>query len=120
MWPSDNSLNSNSSSNFDNSSASDNPLGPTHSSRFPLGQLVATPTALSALVHQKVSPWALVRRHEQGDWGDLDEHDRQENEWALTDGTRLLSAYALPDGTRIWVITEADRSATTLLLPEEY
>lgn len=108
MWPSD------------NYPVSDNPLVLDHSSRFPLGQLLATPTALSALVQQKVSPWALVRRHEQGDWGELDEHDRQANEQALTDGIRLLSAYALPDSTRIWVITEADRSATTLLLPEEY
>lgn len=81
---------------------------------------MATPSALSTLVYQKVSPWVLVQRHEQGDWGNVDEHDRQENERALMDGTRLLSAYTLPDGTRIWVITEADRSATTLLLPEEY
>ena len=88
--------------------------------RFLLGQLVATPSALSTLVSLKVSPWALVNRHVQGDWGDLDAHDRQENERALTDGSRLLSAYTLKDGTRIWVITEADRSATTLLLPEEY
>jgi len=120
MWPSD------SSSNFDNSPVPDNPLvpdtpsAPDSPSRFSLGQLVATPSALSTLVYQKVSPWSLIRRHEQGDWGDLDEHDRQANEQALSNGTRLLSAYTLPDSTRIWVITEADRSATTLLLPEEY
>ena len=88
--------------------------------RFLLGQLVATPTALSALVSLHVSPWTLVNRHVRGDWGDLDDHDWQENERALTAGTRLLSAYVLGDGTRIWIITEADRSATTLLLPEEY
>ena len=87
--------------------------------RFPTGQLVATPAALSALVSLHVSPWTLVNRHVRGDWGDLGDHDRQENERALTAGTRLLSAYILGDGTRIWIITEADRSATTLL-PEEY
>ena len=88
--------------------------------RFLLGQLVATPSALSTLVCLKVSPWTLINRHVQGDWGDLDDHDRQENERALTDGSRLLSAYTLKDGTQIWVITEVDRCATTLLLPEEY
>ena len=88
--------------------------------RFLLGQLVATPSALSTLVSLRVSPWALLNRHVQGDWGDLDEHDRRENERALIEGTRLLSAYSLASGTRTWIVTEADRSATTLLLPEEY
>ena len=88
--------------------------------QFLLGQLVATPTALSTLVSLRVSPWALLNRHVQGDWGDLDKHDRRENERALIEGTRLLSSYTLAGGTRIWIITEADRSATTLLLPEEY
>ena len=55
-----------------------------------------------------------------GDWGDLDPFDQQQNEQAVTHGGRLLSAYRLKDGTRIWVITEWNRSATTLLLPEEY
>ncbi len=108
MWPSD------------NLPTSDNPPVPDNQSRFPPGQLVATPSAFSALVQQRISPWALVRRHEQGDWGDMDEHDWQAKEQALSNGTRLLSAYTLPNGTRIWVITEADRSATTLLLPEDY
>ncbi len=88
--------------------------------RFSTGQLVATPTALSVLVSLKVSPWSLLDRHVRGDWGDLDEHDCRENERALQAGDRLLSAYSLPDGTRLWIITEADRSATTLLLPAEY
>lgn len=88
--------------------------------RFLLRQLVATPSALSTLVGHRVSPWALLNRHVQGDWGDLDKHDRRENERALIEGTRLLSAYSLASGVRIWIITEADRSATTLLLPEEY
>ncbi len=94
--------------------------GPDPLPRFPLGQLMATPSALSTLVHLKVSPWMLVSRHVQGDWGDLDDHDRRENERSLVQGTRLLSSYTLAGGTRIWVITEADRSATTLILPEEY
>ena len=88
--------------------------------RFPLGQVVATPGALSALVSLRISPWTLLYRHMRGDWGQLGYHDWQENEQALTEETRLLSAYTLPDGTRIWIITEADRSATTLLLPQEY
>ncbi len=64
--------------------------------------------------------WDVLKRHVTGDWGDLDPADRAENELSLRAGFRLLSAYALPDGTRIWLITEADRSATTLLLPDEY
>ncbi len=94
--------------------------GPEPAPRFPLGQIVATANALTALVVAKVSPWALLSRHRRGDWGDLDEQDQQENERALIMGNRLLSAYALPDATRLWIITEADRSATTLLLPDDY
>jgi len=63
---------------------------------------------------------AYLVRHIAGDWGDVDEHDRRENELSLIHGLRLLSAYTLSSGTKIWVITEADRSATTVLLPEEY
>lgn len=88
--------------------------------RFSLGQIVATPAALAALVVAKVSPHTLLARHAHSDWGDLDDYDRQENERALTDMTCLLSAYRLPDGSKVWIITEADRSATTLLLPDEY
>ncbi len=97
-----------------------NPPSPADSARFGTGQLVATPMALSILVSLTVSPWSLLDRHVRGDWGDLDEHDRRENERALLEENRLLSAYTLPDGTRLWIITEADRSATTLLLPDEY
>jgi hypothetical protein len=61
----------------------------------------------------------LVQRHASGDWGDLDTHDRLENEIAVREGFRILSAYEL-EGIRFWVITEADRSTTTILLPEEY
>ena len=63
---------------------------------------------------------AYLVRHIAGDWGDVGEHDRRENELSLVRGFRLLSAYTLNSGTKIWIITEADRSATTVLLPEEY
>lgn len=87
---------------------------------FPYGRVVATPGALAALSLAGVLPEALLDRHVRGDWGDLCEEDRRMNAEALSTGGRLLSAYALPDGTRVWIITEADRSATTLLLPHEY
>ena len=89
-------------------------------SRFPLGQVVVTSGALEALKEAGESPADLLRRHLAGDWGELDEHDRQENDRSLKDGCRLLSAYTLTSGARLWIITEADRSSTTLLLPEEY
>ena len=88
--------------------------------RFPLGQLVATPGAAEVLERNQQSPTIFVRRHVRGDWGELDPEDVQENEFSLVNGFRLLSAYTLTDGTRIWIITEADRSATTILLPSEY
>ena len=65
-------------------------------------------------------PLTYLQRHLAGDWGEVDEHDRRENELSLIQGFRLLSAYTLNSGTKIWIITEADRSVTTLLLPEEY
>ena len=65
-------------------------------------------------------PATFLARHQAGDWGDLDEHDLDENKRSLDRGLRLLSAYTLSDGTRLWVITEADRSSTCILLPEEY
>ena len=88
---------------------------------FPLGQTVATPGALHALAAACVMPLELLARHQVGDWGELDAEDRAENELSVRQGFRILSAYRLP-GTesRIWIITEADRSVTTLLLPEEY
>jgi hypothetical protein len=88
--------------------------------RFPLGQVVATPGALQALAEAGENPMPFIVRHVTGDWGDLDEHDRQENEFSVLHGFRILSAYTLSTGARIWIITEADRSATTLLLPSEY
>jgi hypothetical protein len=88
--------------------------------RFPLGQTVATPGALAALEENHQGVQSYLARHQAGDWGDLDAADRTENDRAVTNGDRILSAYRLPDATRIWVITEADRSSTCILLPEEY
>ena len=88
--------------------------------KFPLGQLVATPGALEALKEAEVSFLPYIRRHLEGDWGDICPEDAAENELSLKEGFRLLSAYTLLSGDRIWIITEADRSATTILLPEEY
>lgn len=86
---------------------------------IPLGRLVATPHALALLEKAKLSTFALFARQERGDWGDVDIEDAMANEQALIYGGRLMSVYKLELGT-IWAITEADRSATTLLLPEEY
>ena len=88
--------------------------------RFPLGHVVATPGALDALSMAGQTPGTFLRRHVTGDWGELDNEDRRENEVSVSAGFRLLSAYTLSDGVRIWVITEADRSSTCILLPEEY
>lgn len=86
--------------------------------RVPLGQIVITPNALDCLNPHDVC--ACLRRHVHGDWGDLDPHDIAENELSLKEGFRLLSAYADRHGTRFWIITEADRSSTCVLLPEDY
>jgi len=88
--------------------------------KFQPGRIVATPGALAALEASGDDPMAYLVRHIAGDWGDVDEDDRRENELSLQHGFRLLSAYTLNSGTKIWIITEADRSVTTVLLPEEY
>ena len=87
---------------------------------FELGQIVATPGALAALNKARQQPGEFLTRHVHREWGDLDEDDRKENEYSLEHGFRLLSAYKTNAGDRLWIITEADRSVTTLLLPEEY
>lgn len=87
-------------------------------SRFPLGQTVITSNAQSQLHPEDVLP--ALRRHAAGDWGDVDEHDHKENELALKEGFRLLSVYHDRNDIKFWIITEADRSATTILLPEDY
>ena len=92
----------------------------TPNARFPLGRVVATPGALAALDSSGESPGPLLLRHATGDWGDVPPEDAFENDRAVQQGCRILSAYTLSDRTRIWVITEADRSSTCLLLPEEY
>ena len=87
---------------------------------LPLGQVVATPGALSALTEAGIHPFTLLSRHQRGDWGDLGGEDKHSNDLAVAGEERVLSAYTLMTGERIWIITEWDRSATTLLLPSEY
>jgi hypothetical protein len=87
---------------------------------FAFGRVVATPGALTALEAAGQSPSTYLVRHGGGDWGELDAHDTKANDEALKHDDRLLSAYVLPTGTKLWIITEWDRSATTLLLPSEY
>jgi hypothetical protein len=88
--------------------------------RFALGRTVATPGAIEALQRGlHIAPEFLLR-HKSGDWGELDEEDIQANEDALRHGSRILSAYTTRRSERLWVITEWDRSATTILLPVEY
>ncbi|MBY0523626.1 MAG: hypothetical protein K2R98_09505 [Gemmataceae bacterium] len=87
---------------------------------FKLGRLLMTPGAMEALQASRQSPWAFLTRHMAGDWGEVDSEDKALNDAAVKDGTRILSAYTTASGTRLWIITEADRSATTILLPDEY
>lgn len=87
---------------------------------FPLGQVVATPGALDLLDKVSVSPGSLIERHRRGDWGDVPADDAKANVDALSSGARLLSSYRIAGNETIWIITEADRSATTVLLPAEY
>ena len=86
---------------------------------LPLGQVVATLGALKLLSEIGEDPFGYIARHAAGDWGDLCAFDRRENEIALRDGYRVLSSYEI-SARRVWIITEADRSVTTILLPEEY
>ena len=86
--------------------------------KFPLGRLVCTPGAGDAVPPAEVA--AALDRHLAGDWGDVCPQDRAENDLSLRDGFRLLSVYRTETGLTFWVITEADRSATTVLLPDEY
>jgi hypothetical protein len=86
---------------------------------LPLGKVVATPRALKLLSEIGAHPFDLLARHATGDWGDLCAFDRRQNEIALRGGYRVFSSYETPVGC-VWVVTEADRSVTTILLPEEY
>ena len=85
---------------------------------FELGKLVATPDVLAAVPRSVID--LAVARHLSGDWGDMSDADKQTNEQALKDGGRLFSAYQVREDTRIWIITEADSSASTVLLPSDY
>ena len=86
--------------------------------RFNGGQVVATRGAGSKI--PRFAMMLALVRHFSGDWGDVGPHDKAANDRALRNGNRLLSAYHAPDGTKFWIITEADRSVTTVLLPEDY
>jgi len=93
--------------------------------RFSLGRVLATPAALQVLEAAGRTPADYLDRHSRGDWGDLSAGDRDLNDEALSDGSRILSAYVVGRGQKIWIISEAvnghgQRSATTILLPSEY
>jgi hypothetical protein len=87
---------------------------------FPLGRLFLTPGVIEALEEAGQEPFEFLRRHQSGDWGDLGSEDKRENEFSVTRALRILSKYHTVKGEALYVITEADRSSTTLLLPSEY
>lgn len=92
---------------------------------FELGQIVATQGVHALVLNGQVNPIALLQRHVTGDWGDLDDSDKQLNQRAIEpthpeDQSRVFSAYQVSEKLKIWIITEYDRSVTTLLLPSEY
>lgn len=88
--------------------------------KFNLGLLLITPGAIKALEETEQDPLEFFERHQCGDWGEISEEDQKENELSLKNGFRLLSAYRTAHGKKIWIITEANRASTTVLLPEEY
>jgi hypothetical protein len=88
------------------------------SPRFQLGRIVATPNALEHIPHEEIM--LALRRHAQCDWGDLDPEDKTSNERAFAHGGRLFSQYQSVQNVKFWIITEADGSVTTVLLPEDY
>jgi len=88
--------------------------------RFALGQTFITPGAQEALEIAGETAIQFLRRHMSADWGEVSEEDARENDLSLREGFRLLSAYRTVKGQKLWIITEADRSATTILLPSEY
>src|SRR5688572_5960067 len=100
------------------SSVPEQPVLDVTNAKFPLGQIVITANAQSQLQTDDVM--TALSRHVKGDWGELDEDDRKENERSLREGYRLLSSYTSKTGTKFWIITEHDRSVTTVLLPEDY
>jgi hypothetical protein len=88
--------------------------------KFDLGRLLATPCALKALDEAGQGPDFFLAKHQAGDWGDVSESDKRANDYDVGHGGRLISAYKTLKGVKIWLVTEPDRSATTILLPEEY
>jgi len=93
---------------------------PNIGTRFSLGETYITPGAQEALDIAGETAIQYLRRHISGDWGELSEDDVKENEMSVQEGFRLLSSYRTVKGQKIWIITEADRSSTTILLPSEY
>lgn len=100
-------------------------MGPTgaamqilHEQLFSLGQILATPALLEQVTRAEIE--VGLDRHAFGDWGELDPDDASENERALADGSRIFSAFTSGQGIKFWIITEADRSSTTVLLPSDY
>ena len=87
---------------------------------FSLGQTVSTPGALQALQEAGDNPATFLARHQSGDWGEVPKEDAKEDQLSLEKGFRLMSVYRTSKGVKVWVITEADRSVTTILLPSEY
>jgi len=88
--------------------------------KFVVGELFGTPGAVAAFGASGQQAGEFLRRHIVGDWGEVDAEDKKANDWSVANGERILSAYTLSTGVRIWIITEADRASTTILLPEEY
>ncbi len=86
---------------------------------FALGQVVSTPDALAFAENHQIDLLQLLNRHQTGDWGDLEDGDKEANEEALVNDTRIFSSYSVAEN-KIWIITEADRSFTTFLMPSDY
>jgi hypothetical protein len=89
-----------------------------HEQLFSIGQVFATPALLEQITRAEIE--VGLDRHASGDWGDIDTDDASENERALSDGSRIFSAFTSSNGIKFWIITEADRSSTTVLLPSDY
>lgn len=87
---------------------------------FPLGAVVATPAALRLLRDNGLTPMQLLLRHSTGDWSEMDKQDQEANSLAIKSGARLFASYDVTEQDRVWIITEADRSSTTILLPSDY
>jgi hypothetical protein len=112
-------MNTSNSSNPDNAFPSALSSKPRNIPLFALGQIVATPAVLAHLNEHQIQPDIYIRRHQCGDWGNVPPEDADENDFSVLNGLRVLFSYEIV-AERIWIITEADRSSTTLLFPSEY